>query len=85
MKTPLIKKWVCTEHALQRILERKITLEQLDLVIKKPDFVAQQGPKFILAKKIKGRKDNMLSAVVIEKMEKNLWIVITVMVDFQKS
>jgi hypothetical protein len=63
--------------------ERKITAAQIDEIIRNPDWVSPQGPKWILAKHFKERKDNLLAAVVLEKEETNLWIVLTLMVQFE--
>lgn len=80
-----IKKWVLTPHAVERVVNRKISMEELELLILSPDEVIVQGPKFLLVKKLKGRKDNNVAAVIIEKKEQDLWVVITVMVNFQKK
>lgn len=80
-----IKKWVLTPHAVERVVDRKISMEELELLIFSPDEVIAQGPKFLLVKKLKGRKDNNVAAVIIEKKEQDLWVVITVMVNFQKK
>ena len=53
-KLPKISRWVCTPHALQRILERKISAEELAQVVESPDFRIPQGPKWIFAKTIVG-------------------------------
>ena len=53
-------------------------------VLNSPDEVIKQGPKLIYVKMIKHRKDNLLAAVVLEKKE-GLWLVITLMVNFQKK
>jgi hypothetical protein len=82
---PSISKWVCTPHALQRITERKISSIELDDVIKHPDLSIPQGPKWILAKSIKHRNDNKIAAVLIEKRGHELWVVLTVMVNFEKK
>ncbi len=63
--------------------ERKITVAQIENTIRNPDWAQQQGPKWILAKHFKDRRDNLLAAVVLEKEDKNLWIVLTIMVQFE--
>ena len=80
-----IKKWVLTPHAVERVLARKISMQELELLISSPDEVIPQGPKFLLVKKIPKRKDNNIAAVVIEKKGEDLWVVITVMVNFRKK
>jgi hypothetical protein len=82
--TPKVKKWVCSPHALQRILERKITVEELNAVIQSPDTILSQGPKWIYARTIEGRNDNKIAAVLLERKENGLWVVLTVMVNFEK-
>lgn len=45
-----IKKWALSPHAVERIEERKITLKELESLLKNPDEIIPQGPKFILIK-----------------------------------
>ncbi len=78
-----INKWVLTPHAVDKILDRKISMLELEQLILKPDQVIEQGPKFIFVKKFAKRKDNNVAAVIIEKKGKDLWVVITVMINFQ--
>jgi len=85
LKSLLIKKWVLTPHAVERIIERRISLIDLEILINKPDQIINQGPKFILVKKFPGRNDNNIAAVVLEKKGDDLWLVITIMINFQKK
>ena len=78
-----IKKWALTPHAMARIFERKISLEEMTQLIETPEEVISQGAKFILTKTFRGRKDNKIAAVIVEKQGDELWLVITVMVNFQ--
>ncbi|MCM0607231.1 MAG: DUF4258 domain-containing protein [Xanthomonadaceae bacterium] len=78
-----MKKWVLTPHAAQRIQERKIFAEELDELIQSPEESIRQGAKFILTKTFRSRKDNKIAAVVLEKKENNLWLVLTLMVNFR--
>lgn len=48
-----------------------------------PEDVIAQGPKLILTRTFPRRRDNKIAAVVVEKKGDNLWLVITVMVNFQ--
>ena len=80
-----IKKWVLTPHAVERVIDRKISMQELEQLLLNPDETIAQGPKFLLAKKFQNRKDNNLAAVIIEKQGDDLWVVITVMVNFQKK
>ena len=82
---PKIKKWFYSPHALKRIMERKITAEELSEVIKSPEFTIPQGPKWIFSKSIQGRTDNQIAAVLMERMDKELWVIITVMIRFEKK
>ena len=72
-----------TPHAAQRVFERKISLEELDLLISSPEDTVKQGPKLILTRTFSSRRDNKIAAVVIEKKGEDLWLVLTVMVNFQ--
>lgn len=65
------------------MVERKVTVSEIEETIRNPDWTLQQGPKWILAKHFKKRKDNLLAAVVLQKEEANLWIVLTIMVHFE--
>lgn len=65
------------------MVERQITVTQIEETIRNPDWSLQQGPKWILAKNFKERKDNLLAAVVLQKEEANLWVVLTLMVQFE--
>lgn len=80
-----ISKWVLTPHAVQRVLDRKISMIELEKLMTTPDETIEQGPKFILSKKFKNRKDNNIAAVILEKKGEDLWVVLTVMVNFQKK
>jgi hypothetical protein len=79
----LIKKWALTPHAAQRVFERKISLEELEHLINDPEDTIKQGPKLVLTKSFHSRKDNKVAAVVLEKKGENLWLVLTVMVNFR--
>lgn len=83
-KKPKISKWFLSPHAAQRMLERHISVEELGLILSDPDQITEQGPKYIFSKEFKSRKDNLLAAVVMEKKE-GLWLVITIMINFEKK
>lgn len=83
MKTPVIADWALTRHAAERMAERNISISDLELTLRAPDHVIAQGPKFVLVKRIEGRKDNMIATVVIEKKEHGVWLVISVLNEFQ--
>lgn len=78
-----IKNWALHSHALERILERKISLEEIKELLENPDNIIPQGSKFIFCKYFQKRNDNKIAAVILEKKEDGLWLVITVMVNFK--
>lgn len=80
---PKIENWALTPHAAQRIFDRHVSLEEITQLLTSPEDVVSQGPKLILTKTFGRRKDNKVAAVVIEKKGDELWLVITVMVNFQ--
>ena len=52
-------------------------------MIDSPEDVIEQGPKLVLTKTFHSRRDNKIAAVVLEKKGEDLWLVLTVMVNFQ--
>lgn len=60
------------------------SLKELESILKNPDEITPYGLKFILIKTFVHRYDICIVVVVIEKEGKNLWLVITVLVNFQK-
>lgn len=78
-----INKWVLTPHAVEKIVDRKISILELEELILNPDIIINQGPKFILVKKFSNRKYNNIAAVILEKKGKDLWVVIIVMINLQ--
>jgi hypothetical protein len=84
MASPKIKTWVYTAHALKRIQERNITADELTEVIQNPDHKIPQGPKWIFAKTLPRRSDNKMAAVLLERKEREQWVVLTVLVRFEK-
>ena len=64
--------------------ERKITAAELDAIIRLPDEWISQGPKWIAMKHIGNRSDNYLAAVLLERKEYTIWVVLSVMNHFQK-
>ena len=77
-----ISKWALTPHAAQRLLERKISIDELQKLLTAPDEVIQQGPKYLLVAHFPKRSDNKLAAIVLEK-KGDLWLVITILINFQ--
>ena len=82
---PKITKWVLTPHAVSRMEERHISLAEISLLIADPDLTIAQGPKWIFAKALPDRSDNLVAAVLLERQEKSLWVVVTVMVRFEEK
>ena len=71
-----------SSHAVERMLQRRISPQEVEDILTKPDGVIRQSrDKFIAYKKIRGRRDNMLAAVAVE--DGRMWEVITVMVNFE--
>ena len=70
-------------HAVERMLERKISTVEVEMILLEPDGIIKQSlDKFIYYKKLKGRSDNMVAAVAIFKKHK-AFEVLTVMIDFE--
>lgn len=82
---PKIKKWVLSPHAVSRMEERRVSLAEIDALIHAPDLTVPQGPKWIFAKSLPHRSDNRVAAVLLERQEKSLWVVVTVMVRFERK
>ncbi len=77
-----ITKWVLTPHAAERLLERKISIAELETLLTSPGEIVQQGPKYLLVAHFPKRSDNKLAAVVLEK-KGDLWLVITILINFE--
>jgi hypothetical protein len=83
MRPPKIEKWVLTPHAVERMEERHITLAEVREILSDPEECMSQGPKWILAKSFRGRTDNLIAAVALERKDRNLWVNVTLMVRFE--
>ena len=71
-----------SSHAVERMLQRRISPQEVENILTEPDGVIRQSKdKFIAYKKIRGRRDNLLAAVTVE--DAGVWEVITVMVNFE--
>ena len=65
------------------MMQRVVSPQEVELLLGDPDgIIAQSKDKFIYYKMVRGRKDNVLAAVVVQKRN-NLYEVITVMVNFE--
>lgn len=85
MKDPKVSRWVLSQHALERIEERSISALEIAEVVANPDLKIPQGPKWIFAKTFSHRNDNRVAAVLLEKKEQNLWVILTVMIHFEEK
>ncbi len=65
------------------MMERAISVDTTQELIEAPDLVIAQGPKWVFAKAFNSRHDNLVAAVLLERKDKDLWIVLTVMINFQ--
>ncbi len=69
-------------HAVDRMFQRQIsTIEVEDLLIKPDGVIKQSRDKVIAYKKIRGRNDNSLAVVAVER--DGNFEVVTVMVNFE--
>ncbi len=58
--------WKYSSHAVDRMLQRNISVAEVEEVLSKPDGKIQQSSdKWIFFRKIIRRKDNRLAAVVV--------------------
>jgi hypothetical protein len=72
-----------SSHAVERMIQRNITTQDVELLITDPDgTIKQSRDKIIFYRKIKHRKDNLIAAVTALKA-KTIYEVITVMVNFE--
>jgi hypothetical protein len=65
------------------MIERGIAVDTVGLLIEEPDVAVAQGPKWLFAKSFAERQDNLVAAVLLERKEKGLWVVLTVLVNFR--
>ena len=57
-------------HAVERMLIRNISTEDVESILRKPDGVIRQSfDKEILFKKVRNRKDNLIAVVALSKVE----------------
>lgn len=74
---------VFREHAVERMKDRRISVQNVRAVLEKPDGVIPQSrDKFIYHRAIKGRKDNDVAVVAVAEREVG-FEVLTVMVNFE--
>jgi hypothetical protein len=71
-------------HAVERMLERKISVSEVEQIVSDPDGkIAQTRDKFILYKKLAKRSDNLVAAVVLDRLPGDVLEVVTVLVNFE--
>ncbi len=74
-----MKELLYTEHAVKRMLERKISTEVINDIVKSFDGkILQTCDKEILYKKIKNRDDNLIAIILVQNTE-----ILTVMNNFE--
>jgi Domain of unknown function (DUF4258) len=72
-----------TPHAVERMMQRKISPREVELVLGDPDGKIEQSMhKVIYYKRIRKRRDSALAVVIVQKT-KILHEAITVMVNFE--
>ena len=72
-----------SSHAVERMIQRKITPNEIEAILTKPDGeIKQSNDKYIYYKKVKLRKDNLLAAVTVQKTKTSIEV-ITVMLNFK--
>lgn len=83
-KHPIVERWVLTPHAAARAGERRVSMSELAEVLCDPDAVAAQGPsRWLFAKQLPKRSDNLIAVALLERKDLDLWVVLTVMVNFE--
>jgi hypothetical protein len=69
-------------HAVDRMVERNISTVDVERVLRKPDGVIRHSmDKIIAYKQVRGRKDNVLAVVAVERNEE--FEVVTVLANFE--
>lgn len=64
--------------------ERGLSVDEVLQILQAPDGkISQSKDKAILYKTLKGRRDNLVAAVVVERMPGDVLEVVTVLVNFE--
>ena len=72
-----------TAHAVERMIQRKISPQEVEILLSDPDgLIKQSRDKVIAYKRVKGRRDNSLAVVAIDSGNGELEVV-TVMTHFE--
>lgn len=75
-------KVVYRDHAVSRMIERRLTPQEIEHVLFFADGIIKQSKdKAIYYKKMRGRKDNLIAVVAVKKNDN--FEVVTVMVRFE--
>lgn len=70
-------------HAVDRMLQRRITTMQIERILNEPDgMIHQSRDKIIFYKVLKERKDNSLAVVTVIR-DIDAYEVVTVMINFE--
>jgi hypothetical protein len=70
-------------HAVERMIQRKISTKEVELILTSPDGkIKQSMDKIIYYKDLKGRKDNSIAAVTLLLKDRD-YEILTVMIDFE--
>jgi len=71
-------------HAVERMQERFVTVAEVNLILEAPDGrIPQSKEKSILYKRFPRRKDNLVAAVVVEKISEDEIEIVTLLVNFE--
>jgi hypothetical protein len=74
---------VFSKHAVEQMLKRNISPEEVEMLIKRPDGkVSQSRDKQVLYKHFPKRTDNLIAVVVVNQSA-NILEVVTVMHNFE--
>lgn len=72
-----------SSHAVERMMQRDISIIDVELLLSKPDGIIKQSmDKFIHYKSLEGRNDNDLAAVTVFR-KNDIYEVLTVMINFE--
>lgn len=69
-------------HAVERMMQRGISPQEVEDILRNPDgVIVQSRDKVIAHKNVEGRSDNAIAVVAVE--DGRAWSVITVMAHFE--
>lgn len=71
-------------HAVERMMQRLVSTQEVEDLLAKPDGVIRQSrDKIIAYKRIRGRQDNGIAVVAVERQ--GSYEVVTVLVNFRAN